>query len=138
MPDLRPAREDDITRLMEIRAAVRENRLQRLVIGPDDYGPYLRDDRCWVWEKAGRIHGFAALDVGTASVWALFVDPAAQGRGIGRTLLDRMIAEARARGLAALTLETEAGTRAEAFYLRAGWQPVDGDGAGTRRFALNL
>ncbi len=121
MAELRPARESDIPRLMEIRAAVRENRLVSLTIGPDNYGPYVADARCWVWDE-GRVHGFAALDAEAESVWALFVDPAAEGRGIGRTLLDRLVAEARRRGLRALTLETAAGTRAELFYLRAGWK----------------
>lgn len=124
--ELREARIEDIPRLIEIRAAVRENRLVSIAIGPDDYGPYVADARCWVWDE-GRVHGFAALDAETASIWALFVDPAHEGRGLGSALLARLIAEARARGLRTLSLETEAGTRAEAIYRRHGFREAARD-----------
>jgi len=118
---IRAARPSDIPRLMEIRAAVRENRLQTLAIGPDDYRPYIEDSRCWVVEPGGTVQAFAALDAEAASIWALFVDPTCEGSGLGRALLEHLIAEARARGLPALALETDAGTRAEAFYLGHGF-----------------
>ena len=133
-----PARAADIPRLMQIRAAVRENRLRSVTIGADDYLPYIADARCWVWEAEGAFQGFAALDADTASVWALFVDPAAEGRGIGGALLDQLITDARNRGLTALTLETEAGTRAEAFYLAAGWTIPGRDDHGSVRMTLAL
>ena len=125
---IRPARDADIPRLMQIRAAVRENRLVRLAIGADDYRPYVEDGRCWVCEEGGAVQGFAALDAEAASVWALFVAPQAEGRGLGQILLDRLLDEARARGLAALSLDTEAGTRAEAFYLARGFAIAARDG----------
>ena len=137
-PELRPARPADIPRLMEIRAAVRENRLERLTIGADEYRPYIEDGRCWIAEVNGTIQGFAALDAAAASIWALFVDPDAEGSGLGRLLLDIMVMNARARGLPALTLETAAGTRAESFYLKAGWQPLDDARGNERRFRLTL
>lgn len=121
MAELRAARAADIPRLMEIRAAVRENRLVSMAIGPDDYRPYVEDARCWAAEAGGAVQAFAALDAAAASIWALFVDPGAEGHGLGSALLVRLIAEARARGLPALTLETDAGTRAEAFYRRVGF-----------------
>jgi GNAT superfamily N-acetyltransferase len=138
MAELRPAHEADIPRLMEIRAAVRENRLVSLTIGPDDYRPYIEDARCWAWEDAGVIHGFAALDADTASIWALFVDPACEGRGIGRALLDTLVTNARALGLSALTLETGAGTRAEAFYRRYGFTIVAGGDPANPRMTIRL
>jgi GNAT superfamily N-acetyltransferase len=137
MAELRAARESDIPRLMEIRAAVRENRLVSVTIGPDDYRPYIEDARCWVAEADGAVQAFAALDAATATIWALFVDPAYEGRGLASALLARLIAEARARGLHALTLETGAGTRAEAFYLRHGFNEAARDG-GTLHMTLAL
>ena len=113
---------------MQIRAAVRENRLVSRTIGAEDYRPYVEDGRCWVCEDAGAVQAFAALDASAASVWALFVAPQAEGRGLGRRLLDRLLGEARARGLAALSLDTEAGTRAEAFYLARGFTIAARDG----------
>lgn len=138
MSELRAAREADIPRLMEIRAAVRENRLTSMTIGPDDYRPYVENARCWVAEADGTVQGFAALDAEAALIWALFVDPEAEGHGLGRALLARLIAEARARGLPALSLETEAGTRAEAFYRRAGWAVAGSDGKGSVLMILKL
>jgi GNAT superfamily N-acetyltransferase len=138
MPELRPARPADIPRLIEIRAAVRENRLERLVIGTEEYRPYVGDGRCWVAEQDGTIQGFAALDAEAASVWALFVGPEAEGNGLGRALLDRLILEARQRGLPTLTLETAAGTRAEHVYLQAGWQLISRDPNDTLHLRLSL
>jgi GNAT superfamily N-acetyltransferase len=136
--ELRPARETDIRRLMEIRAAVRENRLESLTLGADDYLPYIADARCWVWDEAGIVLGFAALDAASASVWALFVMPGSEGRGIGRALLAQTVAEARSRGLPALTLETASGTRAERVYRRGGWQGAGRGAKGTLRLRLPL
>src|SRR5262245_36562586 len=62
VPQLRPAQTADIPRLVEIRAAVRENRLVGVTIGPDDYRPYVEDARCWVAEADGAVQAFAALD----------------------------------------------------------------------------
>ncbi|HEY3112346.1 MAG TPA: GNAT family N-acetyltransferase [Gemmatimonadaceae bacterium] len=59
----------------------------------------------------------------------MYVAPDARGQGIGRALLDRLEAEARALGLARLVLET--GTRqseALALYRRAGFTPISAYG----------
>ena len=135
---MRKAEPRDIARLIEIRAAVRENRLQSRAIGAADYRPYVEDGRCWVWEEAGAVLGFAALDADAASVWALFVAPDAEGRGIGRALLDTLVAEAHARDLPALTLETMAGTRAERLYRAAGWMLSSRDADGNLTLNLSL
>lgn len=86
----------------------------------------------------GRIAGFAALDVAGATVWALFVEPAAERLGIGRALLKQMIAAAIARHLARLELTTSPGTRAEAFYRVAGWVPLEITGTGEVRMVRDL
>jgi GNAT superfamily N-acetyltransferase len=138
-PAIRLARANDIPRLVEIRAAVRENRLSDPAsIAAADYAPYVADGRCWVWEADGEAAGFAALDGEGASVWALFVAPEAQGRGGGRALMERLLEEARRRGLSELRLTTEAGSRAERFYRQSGWEPVGEDGRGARVMRLEL
>jgi len=137
-PEVRPARAADIPRMMEIRAAVRENRLRDLVVAADDYRLYVTDGRCWAAEADGALLGFAALDETDGSLWALFVDPAGEGRGLGSALLAAAIAEARRRGLAALALTTEAGTRAEAFYRRRGFSGGAPDGRNIVRLTLPL
>jgi ribosomal protein S18 acetylase RimI-like enzyme len=40
-----------------------------------------------VWVEDGQGQGFSAGDPCDGTIWTLFVDPAFQGRGIGRTLL---------------------------------------------------
>lgn len=136
---VRLARAADVPRLIEIRASVRENRLSDPAsIAAADYSAFVEGGRCWVWEEQGEVAGFAALDFGAASVWALFVAPAAEGRGGGRALLERLVAEARRRGLAELRLATEPGSRAEQVYRAAGWQALGEDAHGARLMRLVL
>lgn len=68
--------------------------------------------------------GTAALaDMGTyGEVKSMFVDEAARGLGVGAALLDRVEAEARAKGLTALMLETgDVLYAAHRLYARAGF-----------------
>jgi GNAT superfamily N-acetyltransferase len=83
--------------------------------------PYIDAGGMWVAEDVSGIVGFAAIDMATASVWALFVDPPAEGRGIGRALLDTLVDHARAQGLPRPTLQTQADSRAARVYRAAGW-----------------
>jgi GNAT superfamily N-acetyltransferase len=124
---------------MEIRAAVRENRLTDPArIAEADYHPYITRRHLWVAEDADRIVlAFAAFDAEAASVWALFVAPEAQGRGLGRRLLERLVEEARVIALPTLTLETEPGSRAERVYRAAGWS-VLGEDKGMLKMRLEL
>ena len=75
----------------------------------------------WVWEKDGAIQGFSAADPRDGSIFALFVHPSYEGRGIGRALLPLACNTLRASGHATATLTTEAATRAERFYRADGW-----------------
>jgi GNAT superfamily N-acetyltransferase len=120
---IRPARLEDIAAMHRIRLAVQENRLSPAAsIDEPSYVPFITGYGIgWVAESEDAMLGFAILDTDTKNVWALFVDPAAESRGVGRALLDRLVAGAAERGLDRLWLTTAAGTRAETFYLRAGW-----------------
>ena len=122
---IRPARFADVEAMHRIRLAVRENRLaDPSSIGPEDYRCRLDTPGIsMVAESDGGVVGFAVGDAESASIWALFVDPASEGRGIGRLLHDALVAALFARGLNELRLSTDPGTRAERFYRRAGWQP---------------
>jgi GNAT superfamily N-acetyltransferase len=125
--------------MMEIRSAVRENRLSDpSSIVAADYLRYIEAAHIWVCEAGGTVAGFGALDADAASVWALFVTPEAEGMGLGRLLLDRVCAAARAAGLPALHLTTSPGTRAERLYLAAGWQEAAREPDGWLRLRLGL
>ncbi len=120
---------DDVPVLMAIRSSVRENVLSDPAKVP---ASAVRDfiDRTgiWVWEEDGRVLGFSAVDTRDGSVWALFVDPTAEGRGIGRALLPPALDDLRRAGWREARLTTQPGSRAERFYRRDGWS-ADGTAA---------
>ncbi|MEW5851842.1 MAG: GNAT family N-acetyltransferase [Myxococcota bacterium] len=128
----------DIDAMHQIRLAVRENRLSDpRRVQPKDYQPFLRDDgRTWVVRSRGRIVGFAAVDVRRANVWALFVDPDHEGRGVGRLLHDTMMAWFFGHAHPEVWLSTEPGTRAERFYCAAGWRRTGQASHGDVRFEM--
>ena len=71
-----------------------------------------------------RIVGFAIVDVLKKNVWALFVHPDYEKKGIGRQLHDVMLNWYFTNGNDFLWLCTAPQTRAEAFYKKAGWHCV--------------
>jgi GNAT superfamily N-acetyltransferase len=106
-----------------LRMSMRENRLRDLSrVTEADYLPYLRQEQAsWVAELDGRLVGFAIADLKNRSIWALFVSPDSEGRGVGRALLNRVTDCLKATGSGPMHLVTEAGTRAERLYAAAGW-----------------
>ena len=124
-PAIRRATHADIARIMAIRHAVRENRLSDPnVVTAADCARFIDRAEIWVWVAEGVVQGFSAGDPDNGEIWALFVDPGHEGRGIGRALLAQACATLRSAGHGAATLGTDAGTRAERFYRTAGW--IDG------------
>lgn len=80
--------------------------------------------RFWVAEREGRIVGMIALslDGGHAQLEDFFVDPAAQGLGIGRRLMDALLAACREAGVA--SVEVDADPNAEPIYARMGFRTI--------------
>jgi GNAT superfamily N-acetyltransferase len=68
----------------------------------------------------------------------LFVDPQAEGYGIGRALHRRMIDWAQEQGIGRLTLSTGKGTRAVEFYKHAGWAEAGTTADGEALFEITL
>lgn len=139
-PSLCRSTDADIAALHRIRLSVQENRLtDPSKLGEADYIPFITmRGETWHATVEGQIAGFAALDHREKSVWALFVDPAFEGIGLGKLLLTKLVDQARAAGISSLSLVTTPGTRAEAFYLRNGWQDVGLTNDGERRLVMNL
>lgn len=119
----RQACEADIFAMSVVRLAVHENRLRdptRITYGM--YVDYLeRLGRSWVCEVDGVIAGFACADKAESSIWALFVDPVHEGRGIGKRLLALAVDYLFGLGHEQIALATGADTRADAFYAAQGW-----------------
>lgn len=114
----------DYEQIHAVRMAVKENKLSDPSrVTYQDYQDKLHTGRGWVCEVADKIVGFAIVDFRNASVWALFVHPDFEGTGIGRALHDQMVSWSFSDGgLKKLFLSTDPGTRADAFYRKAGWQ----------------
>jgi ribosomal protein S18 acetylase RimI-like enzyme len=82
-------------------------------------------------------HGYGFVDEATPEV-TIGVVPDARGQGIGRKLLNGLIAEAISSGVSALSLSVEpANTRARTLYERSGFTRLgEGDGSWTMRLVL--
>ena len=123
---LRPATLLDINPMHVIRMAVKENILSDpSLITPQDYAAYLENRGAgWVVEIENQIVGFAIVDLREHNVWALFVHPDAEKKGVGRQLHDEMIRWYFSQTTETLWLGTEPNSRAEGFYRQAGWKEV--------------
>jgi GNAT superfamily N-acetyltransferase len=123
---IRKAIRADYPRISEIRLSVRENILAKSKYAAvDRTANWILDCAAfWVWEEDGAIQGFSAADPRNGEIFALFVHPAYEGRGIGRVLLPRACQTLRDSGYEVATLTTEAGTRAKRFYRCDGWTEI--------------
>ena len=134
---LRQATRDDLAGIWRVRYAVVENTLTPGRIGDDEVvGQIEITGRGWVVEEGGEIVAFAIGDAAGANVWALFVDPRAEGRGYGALLHDTMVDWLWTRGLSTLWLSTGGATKARGFYERRGWRCVGPHGRDEVRLEL--
>lgn len=94
----------------------------------DDYGALIAEDRVRVAERDGQIEGVLVLLPlpGSLLLDNVAVAPAAQGKGIGRLLLDHAEAAAREAGFATITLYTNAlMSELIALYARRGYVEIE-------------
>jgi len=125
---------EDVAELHRIRLAVRENRLSDPTrVRIEDYLALLEDPRCaWKANVGGEIVGFAIGDLARSNVWALFVAPDSERRGVGRALFDALVESMFAAGATRLWLTTDPASRAAGFYDAAGWERCGFEGADLR------
>ncbi|MGC8464122.1 MAG: GNAT family N-acetyltransferase [Acidimicrobiales bacterium] len=76
------------------------------------------------YRSGGTMSGGTAPGDTVGEITHLLVDPAAQGGGIGRALVDAAVAECRAAGVSEVELVTPPDFAARRFYERLGWVPV--------------
>jgi len=86
---IRLATRADLGRIFEIRNSVDENRLSDPGAVTETHVAWFVDNAAlWVWQEAdGLVIGFSGSDPRDGSIWALFVAPSHEGKGIGRALL---------------------------------------------------
>ncbi|MEQ8398530.1 GNAT family N-acetyltransferase [Thalassobaculum sp.] len=136
---VRRAEVEDIPALMRIRSGVRENRLSDPAKVPAAaYRTFIDGPGIWLWDEDGSVLGFSAADTTDGTIWALFVDPAAEGLGIGGELLSCALDDLRASGWTESRLSTGPGTRADEFYRRRGWVDAGMSVSGERLLAKAL
>lgn len=108
---------------------MRENRLSDPnSVTASDCCAFIDRAEIWVWVEDGVIQGFSSGDPQDGSIFALFVDPAHEGRGIGRTLIALAGETLRTSGFASAILSTAPETRAKRFYRTNGWTEVGRNG----------
>lgn len=130
----------DIKGMSRVRMSVKENILSNpALVTPESYREMLEEKGAgWVCEIGGVIVGFAIVDLTDANIWALFVDPDHDKKGIGRNLHDTMLDWSFKQGINKLWLSTEPGSRAESFYHKAGWEITGLTASGEVRFEMEL
>ena len=80
----REAEIKDIAQIQVVRNAVKENRLSDPALVPDkDVVEYITNrGKGWVCETENKIVGFSIVDLIDNNVWALFIDPDFEAKGI--------------------------------------------------------
>lgn len=119
----REATIEDIPQIAVVRNSVKENALSNPdLVTTEDYIEFMTvRGKGWVCEIDGTIVGFSIPDLQDNNIWALFLHPDYENRGIGRKLHDMMLDWYFAQDKAHVWLGTAPGTRAEAFYRKSGW-----------------
>lgn len=144
---LRPATVVDVPTLFAIRTAVHENHMSRdelaaAGVTPASVADLVRspDAGTWLGLWKGAPAGFAMARVDPGDVFALFVLPGMEGRGIGKALLAQAETWLASRDVATAWLLTggQPGLRAAAFYEARGWTAMGHESDGQTRFTKRL
>ncbi|MEG0786035.1 MAG: GNAT family N-acetyltransferase [Comamonas sp.] len=125
-PRIRPASVTDVSAMFKVRASVGENtmtgeELAAIGVTPEAIALAIESGPCaWVSTIDEEVVGFAMVGLDDACLFALFVLPEHEGRGIGTRLAQTCEAALFERHPCAW-LETAAGSRAARLYRHLGW-----------------
>ena len=129
---LREARVEDVAELFRVRTSVQENHqseaeLAEIGVTRTSVAAMIASPEAGAWcvETRAGIVGFSMARLEGREVFALFVQPAYQRRGIGSALLERAVAWLRSKSDEPVHLSTGRGTTADAFYRSRHWREVD-------------
>jgi GNAT superfamily N-acetyltransferase len=130
----------DIPQIQIVRNSVSENQLSDPALVSDkDCEEYLTvRGKGWVCEINGHVVGFSIADVSGNNIWALFVHPEYEKKGIGKKLHKLMLDWYFDQTKKTVWLSTAPGTRAEEFYKRSGWKVVGIHGNGETKFEMSF
>lgn len=135
---IRQAQAGDVQAIQKLRMSVRENVLvdPSRVTGETVLRAISEEGRGWVIMEDGRLLGFSIALRKPARIWALFVQPGEEGRGLGQRLLQEAVDWLWDEGAAVIRLSTAPDTRAERFYDLQGWRAVGTNDRGERILEL--
>jgi GNAT superfamily N-acetyltransferase len=136
----REATLEDIPQIYEVRVSVKENPISDLSLIPvSDCINFLTvNGKGWVCEVENVIVGFAIVDTVRNNVWALFIRPDFEKRGIGKELQRLMLDWFFAQTKNTLWLSTAPDSRAESFYRASGWKENGQYGKGEIKFEMSF
>ena len=126
----------DVKQIQVVRNAVKENTLSNpALVTDEDVAEYITNrGKGWVCVIDEMVVGFSIVDLKENNIWALFVHPDFEGKGIGKKLHDRMLDWYFEKTKEKVWLGTSPGTRAEKFYRMQGWKEVGVHGKGEIKF----
>ena len=135
---IREATIDDIKQIQVVRNSVKENKLSdpNLVKDKDCEEFICIRGKGWVCEIENKIVGFAIADLKENNIWALFINPKFEKKGIGQKLHKIMLDWYFSESNNAVWLGTAFNTRAEKFYRKAGWKEVGLHGSMEIKFEM--
>lgn len=136
----REAITQDIPQIQVVRHLVKENVLSDPALVSDaDVENYISQrGKGWVCEIENRIIGFAIADLLDNNIWALFIDPEFEARGIGKKLHKIMLDWYFGQTQNTLWLSTGFNTRADEFYRRQGWKEAGLYGTKETKFEMTF
>jgi GNAT superfamily N-acetyltransferase len=117
----------DLPGISRVRTSVVENALtmaqleERGITNASVAASFLKDSKGWVALQGEEIVAFSIADRAAQSIFALFVLPGYEGRGIGGVLLDSGLRWLWDNGAERVWLTTGPGTKAVRFYEKRGW-----------------
>lgn len=140
---IRPAETAEVAGIFSVRATVNENTLSvaelaDMGITPESVTAMIDAELCaWVAVEGDTVVGFSMIDQEEGSLFAVFVRPSHEGRGVGRSLVNEAEKQLFARHTTCC-LETGGTTRAAGFYRRLGWSNEQDVGNGDIRLEKRL
>jgi len=135
----RQAEISDIPQIQIVRHTVKENTLSNpaLVTDADCEEFITQRGKGWVCEINGVIAGFSIVDLRENNIWALFLRPEFEGKGIGKELHRLMMDWYFTQTKQTVWLGTAPNTKAEKFYEKQGWKNVGMVNKGEVKFEMS-
>jgi len=126
--------------MAEVRLAVKENVLFNPDLVPyEHYVEYITQrGKGWVCEIDKKVVGFSVVDMKDHNIWALFINPKFEKKGIGRKLHNMMLDWYFQQTKTTVWLGTEPKSRAETFYSKSGWKAAGMHGQEEVKFEMTF